>query len=97
MDGDSLIIDVTDQVSDTWLDHAGNHHSDALKVTERFSYKNKDLLIYEATLDDPNVYTRPWTLRIPLYRRQDTNMQLLEFKCVEFAEERLYGHLRKED
>jgi hypothetical protein len=97
MDGDSLIIDVTDQVSDTWLDHAGNHHSDALRVTERFSYKNKDLLIYEATLDDSNVYTRPWTLRIPLYRRQDTNMQLLEFKCVEFAEERLYGHLRKED
>jgi hypothetical protein len=94
-EGDSLVIDVTDQMPDTWFDHAGNHHTDALRVTERYTHVSHNVLIYEATLEDPNVYTRPWTIRMPLYRRLDTNMQLLEFKCVEFAEELMYGHLRK--
>lgn len=94
-EGDSLVIDVTDQMPDTWFDHAGNHHTDALRVTERYTHVGPNVLMYEATLEDPNVYTRPWTIRLPLYRRLDTNMQLLEFKCVEFAEELIYGHLRK--
>jgi hypothetical protein len=92
---DVLIIDVTDQVADTWLDHAGNHHTDALKVTERYYHAGPNTLIYEATLVDPAVYTEPWTIRFPLYRRLDENMQLLEYKCVEFTEELIYGHLRK--
>lgn len=92
---DVLIIDVTDQVPDTWLDHAGNHHTDALKVTERYYHAGPNTLIYEATLVDPAVYTKPWTIRFPLYRRLDENMQLLEYKCVEFTEELIYGHLRK--
>ena len=95
-EGDSLVIDVTDQVPDTWLDHAGNHHSDALRVTERYTHLGPNALMYEATLEDPNVYTAPWTLKFPLYRRLDENMQLLEFKCVEFTEELIYGHLVKE-
>lgn len=95
-EGDSLVIDVTDQVPDTWFDHAGNHHTDALQVTERYTHLGPNVLMYEATLTDPNVYTRPWTIRLPLYRRLDTNMQLLEFKCVEFAEEMMYGHLSKD-
>jgi len=95
-EGDSLVIDVTDQVPDTWFDHAGNHHTDALQVTERYTHLGPNILMYEATLTDPNVYTRPWTIRLPLYRRLDTNMQLLEFKCVEFAEEMMYGHLSKD-
>ncbi len=95
-EGDSLVIDVTDQVPDTWLDHAGNHHSDALRVTERYTHLGPNTLMYEATLADPNVYTEPWTLRFPLYRRLDENMQLLEFKCVEFTEELIYGHLIKD-
>ena len=94
-DGDSLVIDVTDQVPDTWFDHAGNHHTEALRVTERYTHMGPNALMYEATLEDPNVYSRPWTIRMPLYRRLDSNMQLLEFKCVEFAEELMYGHLRK--
>jgi hypothetical protein len=94
-EGDSLVIDVTDQVPDTWLDHAGNHHSDALRVTERYTHMGPNTLMYEATLEDPNVYTEAWTLRFPLYRRLDENMQILEFKCVEFTEELIYGHLRK--
>ena len=87
---------MTDQVPDTWFDHAGNHHTDALQVTERYTHLGPNVLMYEATLTDPNVYTRPWTIRLPLYRRLDTNMQLLEFKCVEFAEEMMYGHLSKD-
>jgi len=94
-EGDSLVIDVTDQVPDTWLDHAGNHHSDALRVTERYTHMGPNTLMYEATLVDPNVYTEEWTMKFPLYRRLDENMQLLEFKCVEFTEELIYGHLRK--
>jgi hypothetical protein len=94
-EGDSLVIDVTDQVPDTWLDHAGNHHSDALRVTERYTHMGPNTLMYEATLEDPNVYTEAWTMKFPLYRRLDENMQLLEFKCVEFTEELIYGHLRK--
>lgn len=94
-EGDSLVIDVTDQVPDTWLDRAGNHHTDALRVTERYTHVGPNTLMYEATLEDPNVYTQAWTLKFPLYRRLDENMQLLEFKCVEFTEELIYGHLRK--
>jgi hypothetical protein len=94
-EGDTLVIDVTDQMPDSWLDHAGNHHSDALRVTERYTHTGPDTLLYEATLEDPNVYTRPWKIRFPLYRRLDENMQLLEFKCVEFVEEMIYGRLRR--
>ncbi len=96
-EGDTLVIDVTDQVPDTWLDHAGNHHSDALRVTERYTHRGPDVIIYEATLEDPNTYTRPWTMRMPLYRRLDENAQLLEFKCVEFTEELIYGEYRKQE
>lgn len=95
-EGDTLVIDVTDQVPDTWLDHAGNHHSDALRVTERYTHIGPNTLMYEATLEDSNVYTSSWTLKLPLYRRMDENMQLLEYKCVEFTEELIYGHLRKD-
>jgi hypothetical protein len=94
-EGDTLVIDVADQVPDTWFDHAGNHHTDALRVTERYTHMGQNVLMYEATLVDPNVYTESWTVRFPLYRRLDENMQLLEYKCVEFTEELIYGHLRK--
>jgi len=94
-EGDTLVIDVTEQMPDTWLDHSGNHHSDQLKVTERYTHLGRDVIEYEVTLEDPIVYTRPWTMKMPLYRRMDENAQLLEFKCVEFAEELIYGHLVK--
>lgn len=94
-EGDTLVIDVTDQVPDTWFDHAGNHHSDALRVTERYTHVGPNTLMYEARMEDPNTYTQPWSVRFPLYRRLDENMQLLEYKCVEFTEELIYGHLRK--
>jgi len=93
--GDTLVIDVTGFNDQTWFDRAGNFHSDALHVVERYSLKDRDHLNYEATIEDPNVFTRPWKISMPLYRRVDKNAQLLEYKCVEFVEELMYGHLRK--
>ena len=94
-EGDTLVIDVTEQMPDSWLDRSGNHHTEQLKVTERYTFRSPDVINYEARMEDPGVYTRPWSMKMPLYRRLDENAQLLEFKCVEFAEELLYGHLVK--
>jgi hypothetical protein len=94
-DGETLVIEVTDHMPDTWFDRAGNYHSDALKVTERYTALDANTLEYKATIEDPNVFSRPWTISMPLYRRREPNVQLMEYKCVEFAEELLYGHLRK--
>ena len=95
-EGETLVIDVTSQVPDTWLDSSGNHHTDQIHVTERYTALSPYHLEYEATITDPQTYTRPWTVKLPLYRRIDENMQILEYKCVEFAEELMYGHLRKD-
>ena len=94
-DGDTLVVSVTNQKPDTWLDRAGNFHSGELRVEERYTVMSPNHLLYEATLEDPKVYSRPWKISFPLYRRLETNAELLEFKCVPFAEEILYGHLRK--
>jgi hypothetical protein len=94
-DGDTLVVDTIGFNDQTWFDRAGNFHSEALHVTERFTRKSADVLDYEVTIEDPKVFTRPWKIQMPLYRRQDQNAQLMEFKCVEFVEELMYGHLRK--
>jgi len=94
-DGDTLVVDTIGFNDQTWFDRAGNFHSDALHVIERFTPKTPDLVDYEVTIEDPKVFTRPWKIQMPLYRRQGQNAQLLEFKCVEFVEELMYGHLRK--
>jgi len=94
-EGETLVIDVTSQNEETWFDRAGNFHSDALHVVERYTPRSPDILDYEATIEDPNVFSRPWKISMPLYRRAERNARLLEFRCVEFAEELLYGHLRK--
>ena len=94
-EGDTLVVDVTSFNDQTWFDRAGNFHSDALHVVERYTAISPDHLIYEVTIEDPKVFTRPWKMTMPLYRHKETNVQLLEFKCVEFVEELLYGHLRK--
>jgi len=94
-EGDTLVVDTTGFNDRTWFDRAGNFHSEALHVVERFTPKTPDLIEYEATIEDPKVFTRAWKIQLPLYRRHDRNAQLLEFKCVEFVEELMYGHLRK--
>ena len=95
-EGDTLVVDVTNFNDRTWFDRAGNYHSAALKLTERFTLKSPDVIWYEVTIEDPNVFTRPWTIAMPIYRRAEPNMQLLEFRCNEFVEEFMYGSLRKE-
>jgi len=94
-EGDTLVVDVTDFNDQTWFDRAGNHHSDALHVVERYTLTSRDAINYEASIEDPNTFTRLWKMSMPLYRRLEKNAQLLEYKCVEFAEEVLYGHLKK--
>jgi hypothetical protein len=94
-EGETLVVDLTSFNEDTWFDRAGDFHSDALHVVERYTPRSPDILIYEATIEDPKVFTRPWKMSMPLYRHVEKNAQLLEFKCVEFAEEVVYGHLRK--
>jgi len=94
-EGDTLVVEVTGFNGQTWLDRAGNYASAGAKVTERYTPLGPDHLQYEATIEDASVYSRPWTIRMPLYRIVDEGFQLLEFKCEPFAEEKVYGHLRK--
>jgi hypothetical protein len=93
-DGETLVVDVTGLNDSTWFDRAGDYHSDQLHVVERYTATDHDHLNYEATIEDPNVFTRPWKIQMPLYRRTERNAQLLEYRCVEFVEELMYGHLR---
>jgi hypothetical protein len=99
-EGDTLVVDTTGFNGKTWFDRAGNFASDALKVTERFTPAgNLDdmfVLRYEATIDDPQVFTRAWKISMPLYRRVEPNAQLMEFRCIEFVEELAFGHLRRQ-
>jgi hypothetical protein len=92
-DGNTLVVDVTAQNADTWLDRSGNYHSASLHVVERYTLRSPDLLMYEATIEDPEVFSKPWTIRMPLYRRLDDGTQLMEFKCIPFAEHLLYDHI----
>jgi len=94
-EGDVLVITTTGLNDQTWLDRAGNHHSNKLKVTERFTLLGPNHIWYEATLEDPLTYSRPWTIEMPLYRLIDKNAQLLEHKCVPFTDMLLYQDLLK--
>ena len=94
-EGETLVVNVTDMNDRTWFDRAGDFHSDKLHVVERYTRTSPDIIAYEATIEDPSVFTRPWKISMALYRRQEKNAQLLDFKCVEFVEEMLYGPYRK--
>jgi hypothetical protein len=95
-EGETLVVDTAGFNGMTWFDRAGNFHSDALHVVERFTAMSPSHLHYEASIEDPNVFTRPWKINLPLYRRMERNSQIMEFRCVEFVEELIYGHLRKQ-
>jgi len=94
-EGDTLVVDITGFNDMSWFDRAGDFHSDALHVVERYTPLSPYHMLYEATIEDPKVFTRPWKISMPLYRRVEKNVQLLEFKCVPFTEELLYGRFRK--
>src|SRR5713226_3946016 len=94
-EGETLVVDATGFNDSTWFDRAGNFHSDQLHVVERYTRTSPDVISYEATIEDPPTFTRPWKISMPLYRRAEKNAQLMDFKCVEFVEELLYGQWRK--
>ena len=95
-EGDTLVITASNFTDATWFDRSGNFHSDALKVTERYSPLGPNAIQYEATIEDPQVFSKPWKIRMPLYKHLEPNAQLTDFRCVEMVEETIYGHLRKE-
>jgi hypothetical protein len=90
-EGDTLVVDVTGFIEDSWFDRAGDFHSDALHVVERYTPIAPNVMNYEATIEDPKTFSRPWKITMPLYRHVEKNAKLMEFKCVEFVEELLYG------
>jgi hypothetical protein len=94
-EGDTLVVDVTGFNDQTWFDRAGDYHSEALHVVERYTRTSPETMNYEATIEDKNVFTRPWKISMPLYKRVEKNAQLMDFKCVEFVEELMYGEYRK--
>ena len=96
-EGDTLVVDVTGFNDQTWFDRSGNYHSDELHVVERYTPLSPNHLMYEATIEDPKVFTRPWKISMPLYRRAEKNMRLLEFKCPEFVEELHLWEYRRTD
>jgi hypothetical protein len=95
-EGDTLVIDVTGLNGLAWLDRAGDFASNNLHVVERYTRVDPYHINYEATIEDPSVFTRPWKISMPLYKMVDKNAQILDFKCVEFAEELLYGQFKKQ-
>jgi len=94
-EGDTYVVTVNGFNADSWFDRAGNHHSEAMKVVERYTMLGPDHIMYEATIEDPATFTKPWTIRLPLYRNISPDARLGQFKCVEFVEELMFGHLRK--
>jgi hypothetical protein len=86
-EGNTLVVDVTNFNDQTWFDGAGNFHSDALHVVERYTLTDHDHIQYEATIQDPKVFTRPWKISMPLYRILDKNAKLLEYECVYYLQE----------
>jgi hypothetical protein len=96
-EGETLVVDVTSQMADTWFDSSGNFHSEALVVEERYTPTGPNSLLYEATIEDPQVFTEPWTMSMPLYRRLEPDARLLEFKCIPFAEEAMFGEWYRRD
>jgi len=95
-DSETLVVEVVANDGRTWLDRAGNHHSSQMTVTERYTLLTENHLLYEAMIEDPATFSRPWTISMPLYRRTEEYADLHEFKCVEFVEPMLYGEFFKE-
>lgn len=86
-EGDTLVVDTTNNNDQTWYDFSGNHHSDKLHVVERFTRTGLDTMAYTATLTDPETLTRPFTISLALHRNTDPYAQLMEYECHVYAEE----------
>lgn len=84
-DGDTLMVDVNNFNEETWFDRAGNFHSDALHVVERYTLADRDHINYAATIEDPKVFTRPWAVNLVFYRHTEPGVRLLDYECYAFA------------
>jgi hypothetical protein len=84
---DTLVVDVVHFTDQTWFDRSGNFHSGELHVVERITRTGPDHLLYEATIEDPKVFTRPWKISMPLYRRVEKGVQLLEYECHDYVQQ----------
>jgi hypothetical protein len=82
-DGDTLVVDVTNQNDKTWFDMAGNFHSDAIHVVERYTPADANTINYQATIDDPKTFSRPWTIAFPITRITRPGYEMMELACVE--------------
>ena len=82
-DGETLVVDTTNLNDRTWLDSAGNIHSDQMHVVERITMMNDRTINYEATIEDPKAYTKPWKIAFPLNRNMQPNYEQMEFACIE--------------
>ena len=91
-EGDTLAVDVVHFTPNTWFDRTGNFHSEALHVVERYTLADADTINYEVTIEDPKVFTRPWKIRMLLYRRKELNIQLLDYDCYAFEWEKYYPY-----
>ena len=89
-EGDTLVIDTVSLGDQTWFDEAGNFHSDALKVVERFTPIDATHINYEVTLDDAKVFTRPWKMTMTIYRRVEKNLELLDYECAEHVYQKVF-------
>ena len=85
-EGDTLVVEVKDHNDKTWFDMAGNFHSEALRLVERYKLLDADTIQYEVTIEDPKVFTRPWKISMPLYRQKGMD-RILEYQCQAEAEE----------
>lgn len=94
-EGDTFVVEVSGLLDSTWYDRAGNYRSWESKVVERYTMTDENVIQYEATITDPQLYTEPWTISMPVYRRLEEGFELPQFKCVEFVEELMYGSFRK--
>ena len=83
-DGATLVVDVIHFNDETWFDRAGNYHSTGLHLVERYSFVDRDHLDYEVTVEDPTVFSRPWKMSMPIYRRLEKNLQILDYECHSF-------------
>jgi hypothetical protein len=95
-EGETLVIDVTGLNGLAWFDRAGDFASNQLHVVERYARVDPYRINHEATIEDPSVFTRTWKISIPLYKVGYQNARLLDFKCVEYSEELLYGAFKKQ-
>lgn len=80
-DGDTLVVDLVHFNAETWFDRAGNFHSDAMHLVERYTMVDRNHIEYEVTVEDPKVFSRPWKMSMPLYRRLEKGVQILEYVC----------------